>query len=104
MSEPDKVKRAYALPAGIIEDMQETATGSDRSLSYVVQAAWQQASSQIISAASLDELGSGSGTDDQSSQTFFVPVQMVEEVEKKAEEFGCSPGRLIEAAWTLSRK
>jgi uncharacterized small protein (TIGR04563 family) len=106
MAEPDKVKRSYALPAGVIEDMQEAAIGSDRSLSYVVQAAWQQASGQIASAASLDELGSGTGTDpdNMSSQTLFVPVQMDEEIEKKAEEFGCPPARLIEAAWKLSRK
>ena len=104
MSEPEKVKRSYALPAGVIEDMQEEATGSDRSLSYVVQAAWQQASARITQAASLDELGAGDDPGEMSSQTVFVPVQMVEEIEKKAGELGCPPARLIEAAWKLSRK
>ena len=100
MSAPEKEKRAYELPASVLQDMQAEAVKTDRSLSYLLQDVWQSFSDQI---ASVEDLDSGQ-PGDKTTQTVFGSAKMHAQIESKAKELGCTEGRLIEAAWKLSRK
>lgn len=58
MSQPsDKRKQSLYFPEEMLREIQEEATRQDRSLSWIIQQAWNAARPQMVRLPGMDDLG-----------------------------------------------
>jgi uncharacterized small protein (TIGR04563 family) len=95
------------MPVGMLKEIEEHAVRTDRSQSYLMQAAWN-AARDLLSSMKVDELkkkleAEGFGSQEQKNQSLNFTKDVLAEMEDFGERLECSQDLLLQAAWVLGR-
>lgn len=96
----DRIACRFFYQPEVLEEIRAHALRMDRSLSWVVQAAWQQAQErlQALEPDEVPETEPG-----REAQTVYFPIDALEEIDAMADRLDCSRSRVVDLAWGIAR-
>lgn len=97
--EPDQRKQSLYLPSQLLEEANETAQRKDRSLSWVVRDAWEQAREYLIQG----KLSQNPYTRDRQRRSIYFPLEMIAEIQSVGDNHRRSVSWLVTQAWIYSQ-
>ena len=102
----DKRELALYWPESMLEEIQDQAVRTDRSLSYIVQFAWTHSQERISSLAreALYDILAPYRDSPKRKQTLFYPAEMVAAFEAEAGRLDSSMSLPVQAAVALARE
>jgi len=100
----DRLARAFQLPTSMIDEILGHAARLDRSLSWVIQRSWAEATEAIDA---LEAKGAAAAMGDSSvkkrRQVFHFPTRVLITVEQQASRLDLSHSSVLSLAWTYGR-
>ncbi len=105
MAGTEKREQALYWPESMLQEIQQHAYRTDRSLSYIAQLAWKTAGA-AIRGSDYDRVkalvGSYEGSDKR-KQSLFFPVDMLAEMESESVRLDSSISLVAQAAFVLAK-